>query len=262
MFFLAILISNLRSCLVKAPNKVGVPQEKSCINPELKSQGFYVQSYVEAIDVIDDDSTFVPYERVRFFASMKPREPPSIGVLNAYPGECQDVRVGIDYRRCGIATALLTKCLLDDHVTKNGGMLQPTTPKPGQPSNLVNFETSLNPGVKYGIWRDQRFANLATEHCQTLIAMPCHPHGNTNSCNVYFDAAISVGYKHIYMDKHNANNHSIRKSVMRTLDAKNSFNANNVVFLEDRGINWFFCKCKKEKEEECNNMDLSSYDVS
>ena len=218
----------------------------------MKSKGFYVQSSIEVINVKDEDRQ---NERVTFIASMKPMVwKPNLGRLNAYPGECQDVRTEIGYRRCGVATELLTKCLKDDVVTKDGGILQRSTT--GQPGNLANFQTSLNPGVKYGIWQDQRFVSLATEHCQTLIAMPCRPLGNQNSCKVYFEAAISAGYKNIFTDKHDQNNQSIRKSVMRTSSARTLFNEDRVIFLEERGSNWFFCKCIPGKEKKCDAMRL------
>ena len=136
--------------------KVDVPQsKKECKNNELKSQGFYIQSS----HFYGQQFTNTQNERVKFIASMKPMKPPSLGRLYAYPGECIDVSTAREHRRCGIATALLIKCLEDDVVTKNKGIIE----------NLENFETSGMRNLKYGIWRDNdHFTNLAKQnHMQT-----------------------------------------------------------------------------------------------
>ena len=265
VFLLAILLFDLISCLDHAPNKVNIPESKDCKNIELKSQGFYVQSSTSrALDVTAGESSYIRNEIVRFIATMKPMVPPNLGELNAYPGECQDVQTDMVYRRCGVATALLTKCLQDDIVTRNGGILQTGEElREGQPSNLVNFETFDNPGIKYGIWQDKIFADKVRELCHTLIAMPCRPIiGETEACNVYFDAAISAGYDNIFTDKHNYDGRSIRRSIMRTTDAKTSFNDNTVDFLTQRGGYWFFCKCLPGKKKDCKYLEVQDgFDV-
>ena len=120
---------------------------------------------------------------------------------NAYHGECHFVQTDGRFRNCGMARALMEKCLSDEDVIKDGG-LDPLTYK---------FNRYTKEDKEYCVWNDLDFTKRARESCTTIISMFCYPgfyqageffptpyvpgRDPAMACKLLIDAAISKGYQ-------------------------------------------------------------------
>ena len=69
-------------------------------------------------------------------------------------------------------------------------------------------------------------------------------------CKMYMEAAIASGYNLIFVDGlEEGEVGSFKRYTIES--AKSLFISNPVGFLEEIGMNWFFCKCKPNKRRDC-----------
>ena len=201
------------------PKKFRVPKDKKieCVNKEVAQYGFWVGK-VE-LDVDDEG------QKIKFVARQNWNDDGFLARLYAWPGACDDLETNEDSRKCGIARALLIICLQDKEVTMDGG---------------------ANLGFK-----------PAQEHCSAIVGITCKPemyddYGNriVSICKSYIDAAEKATYQMLIVE----NQDHTEYSVLKTKKALKEFKSDPDKFINERGDEWFFCKCKKGNTKACTAM--------
>ena len=130
-------------------------------------------------------------------------------------------------------------CLEDEDVTFKGG--------------LPVAEYNKNEGVRYAVWDDTAFINVARAYCKTIVAISCNPNKYRNTllevCKAYIEAARLKNYQMMFVSKGPA-----RYEVFQTKDGKAEFIKNPRKFIDSRGRDWFFCKCERGFTKECYGL--------
>ena len=212
-------------------------KKTSCPNEALKKQGFFfVEKYAGR-----------KYNEIIFKVILKDRyldikegmgqaeEDEYLATLKAEKyGICNRVDIKVESSGCGLATALMEVCFEDD---EDVGGVNPETDK-----FLKQFKTH------------QKQANL---NCEKLIYLQCepdHPHPYS-ICVAYLNAAITRNYDMLFSFPSES---ETGMDIMELeSEAKPKFKRSSERFVEKHGNGWFFCRCKKEKREEC--LAMSDY---
>ena len=214
--------------------EVPLRQKDTCVNDKVKEDGFYVgrSEVTGSIKFVarhdwENDEGYLAY-------------------LTAGQGECNNLETYEHSRRCGIGRALMVTCLLDEEVTKDGGL---------DPDTWWKQETE-----KYSVWKDKEFTKTAKENCASIVAVTCKisiddSQGNQllSICKSYINAAFRAKYDLVFVD------HVSREfySVKTTKNALMEFVPDPEKFVLDVGFDWFFCKCKSTNTKEC--LDMTSH---
>ena len=256
------------------PFPTTIPEDKipDCKDDDLKRNGFYISKAVSWIHVMRNElqgntpvKTRKTIQSVKFLATKEEQTPPSIGILDAIRGECRNIEIKPDHRQCGVATELLKSCLgydpdFETEITDFGGLIEF--------DGLQQYPNFRNPDKfpGYSIWKDtKKYKEKVSSNCETLIAMPCFPDGakpdgsaeQNDFCRAYLEAAEYKGYNHIFIDN-DARGAKLKHSIWGIKDALKEFKKNPQKFLKTKGRNWFFCKCKEEKELKCKKMECKT----
>ena len=170
-----------------------------------------------------------------------------LGTLNAEnPGICNNVRTVPGSRQCGIAKYLMLACFLDNCIIGSKGL------KPHESNDF----------------RDQVLKDVAKENCDTMVYVACKPKEGIppKACVAYLEAAKEAEFHIVFTGpKIISNNKKPIYKIMEVTDAIDMIDAEDEhedeadktegrVFIKDNGAHWFFCKCKRNKEEECLQM--------
>ena len=146
--------------------------------------------------------------------------------MRAERGACNDLRTHTGYQKCGIGKELMKTCLQDDDIIENGGY-------------DLNQWDIINFNIK----------DAVRNTCEAIVLVTCFPDVPTPTvvCKMYMDAALDSGYHLILVEKSDDN--KILKFKIEV--AKLDFEEHPDEFIEDTGRNWFFCKCKPNKRQNC-----------
>ena len=223
----------------KVPNK----QKDKCVNDKVKEDGFYVGKG-EVSSSIED-----AWAQFKFVARHDwEKDEGYLASLNARQGECNDLETNEDSRRCGIGRALMVTCLLDEEVTKHGG-LDPDT-------------YWMRQYVVYSVWEDTEFTKKAKENCASIVAITCQPGINNpqgkplvSICKSYINAAFRAKYELIFVEHKNGPSYSVKT----TKNALMEFVPDPNKFVRELGTDWFFCKCKSTATKECLEMTSNGH---
>ena len=154
-------------------------------------------------------------------------------------GSCQS------YVGCGVATELHAKCMTNPLITADGG---------------VDINEHLNHHGERSI--DQASVKHIKDMCETVIAMPCFM-GTRNWlnkapprwCQVFFDAAIKAKFQYFISKQDSVINYQATKTAkdgfMKMI--KNYPEIDSLQLENEFGRFWYFCKCKPEKQKECDD---------
>ena len=157
----------------------------------------------------------------------KPKTP--LAKLDAAQGVCDSLETFLGNRRCGMGRAMMELCLTDKYVIIDGGF---------DPLD-DDFE-------------DKELKEPAKKFCETIVVINCATKDDTDPivCKMYMEAAIASGYHMIFVDGlEEGEVGSFRRYTIES--AKSLFISNPVGFLEEKGMGWFFCKCKPNKRRDC-----------
>ena len=199
------------------------PSSKTtCLNPEITHKtppSFYIDRFHEANGKI---------KWVALLDLSQPRPETPLAYLEARRGSCNDLQTYERSRRCGIGRAMMEMCLKDEEISENGGW---------------------NPLQDY--WIDDDLSRPARDLCKTIINVSCKPYERTPAiaCKMYMDVASTTGYQMIFIQSPDPlidRNHRYKIEI-----AKEIFENNHETFLEEKGDDWFFCKCKPDELQKC-----------
>ena len=218
--------------------EVPLRQKDTCVNDKVKEDGFYVgRGEVTG-------STEGANAQFKFVARHDwENDEGYLAYLNARQGECNNLETYEHSRRCGIGRALMVTCLLDEEVTKDGGL---------DPDTYWQREY-----VDFAVWKDKEFTKKAKENCAAIVAVSCGPRVSNpqgkplvSICKSYINAAFRAKYDLVFVD------HESREfySVKTTKNALMEFVPDPDKFVLELGFDWFFCKCKSTNTKECLEM--------
>lgn len=164
---------------------------------------------------------------IKWVAVLEPQSKSPLAYLNAKRGHCNDIQTHAGSRRCGIGKALLLTCLKDEDIVNDGG---------------------LNP-LTDDAWEDEKLKSTTRDMCSAIVLIRCQPYHHTPeiACKMYMEAALESGYGIVFVEKDGDDKYKI----FRVENAKPIFERNPESFLEENGENWFFCKCKPNKRQDC-----------
>ena len=216
------------------PKKFPVPKDKQdqCLNENVKRDGYWV-----GYGSVADDDYREDHITVKFVARHKLDDRDDLARLKAGQGICDDLLTYGNSRRCGIGKTLMTTCLEDPEITKDGGLDPDTYSIHGGPTS---------------IWEDKEFSKEAFGNCEAIVAITCRPTASTPKivCKSYIEAAQIANYHMVFVE-HDRNN---QYDVLAIEDMQNEFTFHPEEFLRSVGKKWFFCKCKRGKIEKCKSM--------
>ena len=152
--------------------------------------------------------------------------------LEAAQGICDSLETFEGNRRCGMGRAMMELCLTDKYVIDDGGFNPPED--------------------KFGVFEDKELKEPARNFCETIVIINCATKDDTDPivCKMYMEAAITSGYHMIFVN--GLEEGEVGRIKRYTIEsAKSLFISNPVGFLEEIGMNWFFCKCKPNKRKDC-----------
>ena len=152
--------------------------------------------------------------------------------LDAAQGVCDSLETFEGNRRCGMGRAMMELCLTDKYVIDDGGFNPPED--------------------KFGVFEDKELKEPARNFCETIVIINCATKDDTDPivCKMYMEAAITSGYHMIFVN--GLEEGEVGRIKRYTIEsAKSLFISNPVGFLEEIGMNWFFCKCKPNKRKDC-----------
>ena len=149
-----------------------------------------------------------------------------VAIMKAERGKCNDLRTFPGNQKCGIDKELMKTCLQDVDIIVNGGYDL-------NQWDVINF--NLRATVR--------------DLCEAVVLVSCVPEVSTPTvvCRMYMQAALDSGYHLIFVEK-NDDGQILRFEIEA---AKFDFEQYPDEFIEDTGINWFFCKCKPNKRQQC-----------
>ena len=181
--------------------------KRNCPNHHLKIQGyFWIQR--------------VPMRRGYLFraALVQTEQHNFLSLLGATHGKCNLVSTEKASRRCGLATAMMFTCFLDEDVTRNGG---------------------INPNTNQAFKDHPDMQKIARDSCNIIVYTQCMPDPTTpvDVCGGYLKGALKAAYYKIFLV-----NHLDRMKVLQLEYALNKFKANPEGFIADDGRNWYLCK--------------------
>ena len=207
-----------------------------CTNGRAKECGYYIGK----VSHQPDDSF-----KIRFAARLNwADESTEISYLDTNRGECHKLETQEDSQGCGIGRELMILCLGHEDITEDGGL---------DPS-------AYNEEGIWGqtLWRDINFSSVARELCKTIVAIICAPTDQTTNyaCKAYIEAAKIKKYQMMFVEKDPEDvGPDDHYHVLKTKDAELEFNKNPDAFIQSKGNEWFFCKCKRGSTKECFELD-------
>ena len=214
----------------KYPVKVAMADryQATCASQDLKKKKHY---YVEKCKSSDPryDIDFGAYMKKGFCGRKK-----GLSVLRAERGGFCWATPDLSpapVQGCGIATAMMELCFEDEEV----GSIDPT----------VDYYFKMK-----GL---EKWQQLALLNCENIIYTTCNPAPPTPKvgCAAYMSAAINT--EHTMMFTFPTENAEM--SVLNVEnEAKPKFKEDQDAFEKMHGNYWYFCRCKKERKTECENM--------
>ena len=199
------------------------PSSKTtCQNSEIrrkKPPSFYIDRFHEANNQI---------KWIALLDPSLPRPETPLAYLEARRGSCNDLKTYAGSQRCGIGRAMMEMCLKDEEITNDGG---------------------YNPLLNY--WIEDELAKPARDLCKTIINVSCKPYERTPpiACKMYMDVASTTGYHMIFVQSPDPSIDRYHRYKIEI--AKEIFENNHETFLEEKGDDWFFCKCKPDELQKC-----------
>ena len=112
---------------------------------------------------------------------------------------------------------MMEMCLKDEEITDDGG---------------------YNPLLNY--WIEDELAKPVRDLCKTIINVSCKP---------YMDVASTTGYHMIFVQSPDPSIDRYHRYKIEI--AKEIYENNHETFLEEKGDDWFFCKCKPDELQKC-----------
>ena len=210
--------------LITYPKKVRLnPKYKeTCENDKIKQENaFYVDKHIQ--------KPMLPTSRsqIKWIVSLKLSKP-QLAILKAKRGECNDLLTEKGSRQCGIGKEIMKMCLKDDDIIEDGG---------------------YNPMTESS-WDDEDLKRTARNVCKAIVLVTCSPYDSTPNivCKSYMDAAKDSGYHLIFLEKVLEEIKILRYDIET---AKSDFVKNADAFIENKGKNWYFCKCKQDRKKDC-----------
>lgn len=151
---------------------------------------------------------------------------------------------------CGLATAMMELCFNDADI----GSIDPK-------KNSIFKTEILRNGVLVEYLR--KWKEMAILNCEHIVYTSCNPQGGNPviGCAAYMTAALNTGHKMMFTFPTGLQ-HPTGRGYMDVLnvqyEAKKSLQGNGEDgakrFKDTYGYQWFFCRCKDERKEECMNM--------
>ena len=190
------------------------PYDKSkhpnCVNQELKK--YYIEKY---------DNQGAGDYAYSFNAVLHPGQD-WLSQINADHGECDDVSTKPAASRCGFATYLMTLCMLDADVTRNGGV-------------------DVDKDELFKL--DKKATKDAKEHCNNIVYVHAAPL-EVKAAIYILNAGVKAGYNKLFanVDK---DQHRPDFDVMDTTEAVKEFldgPQGAATFMVKHGENWYFCQ--------------------
>merc|ERR1712080_793243 len=108
-----------------------------------------------------------------------------------------------------------------------------------------------NEGIDFAVWEDESFDSDARELRKTIVAISCYPDVNTpiSVCKAYIEAARIKKYQMMFVSKRYS------YQVLKTKDAEVEFKKDPDNFVDSKGMDWFFCQCKRGRTQDCYKLN-------
>ena len=200
----------------------------TCENEQLKQQEKY---FIEKF-AIKDGTSIIYYS---FKAVLNEGDQNKLSELKAeHGGICNNVKTEKGSENCGLATAIMVSCFEDKDITEIGDF---------------DFDKQFESHPQY--------QKEAEENCAKMVMVACRPDPSTTTtieaCIAYLNAAFKASYEMMFMIKDVTTSESM--DVKKVTAARRDFKRDQKVFVEQHGVDWLFCKCKKEKITKCLDMN-------
>ena len=146
------------------------------------------------------------------------------------PGICNDVNTRDNSQRCGLATQLMYLCYIDPDITRGGG-----------------FDASNDPNCfENGGDRQQQ----ADTNCEILIFV-LNSSDPLDAATGYLSAALQADFPMMFT----FSAYDAYGEILNVEQAKQEYGPNPLLFNEQHGEFWYFCKCRDARRQECLQMD-------
>ena len=206
--------------------------QETCVSEELKRKKvYYVQKYKTKNDPGGYKWAFRAYlKKGKIIRGRKK----FISELNAMDGGiCQATANASppEVQGCGLATKMMELCYSDDDV----GSVDPTKD--------YNFKLRGLEGWK----------NMAILNCEHIIATSCNPKAPAPKagCAAYMTAALNTGHRMLFTFPTVTG----EMDVINIADeGKPQLKEDADTFLRTHGYQWYFCRCKDDRIQECEAM--------
>lgn len=146
-------------------------------------------------------------------------------------GVCNDVRTEKGSWSCGLATALLGICFTDP--------------------DIGTFIPSKSVDSDFGRPIEKKYQEAMEKNCERISYLECAPFNSATyaSCSGYLTAALNALNSMMFTF------HEIKNwNVLSIANAKVRMKSDPTQFIADFGPEWFFCKCKADRDKECESM--------
>jgi len=198
--------------------RVEVIPKTTCENDKIKRDRFvYIHKR--------KPEPLLPESEITWIATLQPSTSQA-AIMTAERGKCNDLRTHPGYQKCGVGKELMITCLQDDDIIENGGYDL-------NQWDVINF--NLRATVR--------------DLCEAVVLVSCVPEVPTPTvvCRMYMQAALDSGYHLIFVEKSD-DNRMLRFGIEA---ARLDFEQYPDEFIEDTGRNWFFCRCKPNRRQNC-----------
>ena len=101
-------------------------------------------------------------------------------------------------------------------------------------------------------WTDDGSVILAKENCEIIVHIACGVKpGSEAACKSYLAAADLRNYQMMFIDVFDSIDFKTNYYAMNVKKANTEFQDNPQKFIDNRGTDWFFCRCKPTRKKEC-----------
>ena len=117
--------------------------------------------------------------------------------------------------------------------------------------------------LTYWNWDDKDFGPTARDVCKSMVLISCVPDKETprSVCASYMDAARLAGYHMVFVDRNEGQDEVEPFRKLKIKPATAQFRQDPQSFLDNVGRIWFFCKCKRNKRNECLGIIMHSITI-
>ena len=148
-------------------------------------------------------------------------------------GVCNDVRTEEGSWHCGLASSLLEICFEDP--------------------DIGTFIPSKSADSDFGLPIEKKYQNLMEINCEHITFLECVPFNSATyaACSGYLTAALNTLHSMMFTN----DVHDDKKwNVLKIAEAKIKIKNDPDKLISDFGDEWFFCKCKSDRNKECESM--------